>query len=100
MEASTQRDAAVERAVVDAVECALLAPHVGERFEGTVIDQNEHGVVVQLRRPAIVAPMAGSIALGDRVQVEVRAVDPVARRVELVRSSGAAGRAGGELGPR
>jgi exoribonuclease R len=83
MEAATHRDAGVERAVVNAVECIVLAPHVGERFDGVVVDRNQHGVIVQLRRPAIVAPMAAEVALGDAVEVTVVAVDVPARRVEL-----------------
>ena len=84
MDESTTREARVEHAVVDAVECAVLAGHVGETLEATVIDQNEHGVVVQIARPAIVAPLAVGEPLGTRLGVIVQAVDPIARRVELV----------------
>jgi exoribonuclease R len=83
MEAANRRDHDVERAVIDAVECVVLAAHVGERFDGFVVDRNKHGVVVQLRRPAIVAAMAVDVALGEPVEVTVVAVDPLARRVEL-----------------
>jgi exoribonuclease R len=83
MQDATRREHAVDRAVVDAVECAVLAPHVGERFEGFVVDRNSHGVVVQLRQPAIVASMDVQIALGEAVEVTLTAVDPLTRRVEL-----------------
>ena len=83
MEVATHRDAGVEGAVVNAVECIALASHVGERFDGVVVDRNQHGVVVQLRRPAIVAPMAAHVALGESVEVTVVAVDVAARRIEL-----------------
>jgi exoribonuclease R len=83
MDVATHRDAGVEGAVVNAVECIVLAPHVGERFDGVVVDRNQHGVIVQLRRPAIVAPMAAHAALGEAVEVTVAAVDVPARRVEL-----------------
>jgi exoribonuclease R len=83
MQAATRRDASVERAVVDAVECAVLANRVGEQFDGIVVDRNKRGVVVQLRSPAVVAPMDADVALGEPVSVTLVAVDPIARRVEL-----------------
>jgi exoribonuclease R len=83
MEEATERDARVEHAVIDAVECAVIAGHVGERFDATVIDESDRGVTVQIARPAIVAPLDAHPPLGSDVAVEVRAVDPVARRVEL-----------------
>ena len=83
MEVAMHRDAGVEGAVVNAVECIVLASHVGERFDGVVVDRNQHGVVVQLRRPAIVAPMAAHAVLGESVEVTVVSVDVAARRIEL-----------------
>jgi exoribonuclease R len=83
MQVANHRDAAVDRAVVDAVECAVLANRIGEQFDGVIIDHNKQGVVVQLRNPAVVAPMNADVALGDAVRVTLVAVDPVRRRVEL-----------------
>jgi len=83
MDESTTREARVEHAVVDAVECAVLAGHVGEHLEATVVDENEHGVVVQIATPAVVAPLPTRLTLGTRTEVVVKAVDPVARSVEL-----------------
>ncbi len=85
MKVATHRDAAVERAVVDAVECAVLATRVGEQFDGTIVDRNKQGVVVQLRNPAVVASMNADLALGESVAVRLVAVDPIRRRVELAR---------------
>jgi exoribonuclease R len=84
MEESTGREARIEHAVIDAVECAVLAGHVGERFDATVIDEHDHGVVVQIPKPAVVAPLAAQRPLGAKVAVVLEAVDPVARRIELV----------------
>jgi hypothetical protein len=39
MQQANQRAAAVERAVVDAVECAVLAPSVGRHFDGVVVER-------------------------------------------------------------
>jgi len=83
MEAANRLDADVERAVVDAVECAVLAGHIGERFGAVVIDQNRTGIVVQLSGAAIVAHMDEDLPLGQHIDVIVAAVDPVARHVEL-----------------
>ena len=83
MEQSTQRSARIERAVIDAVECAVVEHRIGERFAGVVVDKNTHGVTVQLREPAIITPVAIDRALGDEVELTLVAVDPVARRVEL-----------------
>ena len=80
MQVATHRDAAVERAVVDAVECAVLTARVGESFDAVVLDRNKQGVVVQLRNPAVVATMAADLPLGDSVAVTVVAVDPIRRR--------------------
>ena len=56
---------------------------IGEQFDGVVVDRNKQGVVVQLRNPAVVAPMDADVALGATVRVTLVAVDPVRRRVEL-----------------
>jgi len=88
MQEANRREAAVDRAVVDAVECAVLAPHVGERFDGFVVDRNSHGVVVQLQRPAIVAPLPAKLPLGKPVEVTLVSVDPMTRRVELAPAPG------------
>jgi exoribonuclease R len=88
MEHATHRDAAVERAVIDAVECAVLQDKIGCTFEGVVVDGNERGVIVQLREPAVVAPLEARVPLGDTIEVELVAVDLVARRVRLAMMSG------------
>lgn len=83
MEIATRHDADIERAAVDAVECAVLAGHVGQRFHAVVIDNHDHGVIVQLPRPAVVAPLNAHLPLGSPVDVVLAAVDPIARRIEL-----------------
>jgi exoribonuclease R len=83
MQVANHKDAAVERAVVDAVECAVLAARVGERFDATVLDRNKQGVVVQLHSPAVVASMDADLPLGQSISVTLVAVDPIRRRIEL-----------------
>jgi exoribonuclease R len=86
MERATRHQATVERAVIDAVECAVLAGHVGETFDAVVVDRRRSGVVVQLIRPAVVATLPVSVPLGDEMRVRVESVDPVARSVVLVQA--------------
>ena len=86
MQVATRREHAVDRAVVDAVECVILLPHVGEQFAAFVVDRNKQGVVVQLRRPAIVAPVAAQLPLGDPVEVTLVAVDELTRHLDLAPS--------------
>jgi exoribonuclease R len=88
MERATRHQATVERAVIDTVECGVLAGHVGETFDGVVVDTRRSGVVVQLRRPAVVAPLPASVPLGDEVRVRVEAVDPESRSVLLAPAPG------------
>ena len=84
MTAASRHSSGVERAVVDAVECVVLSGHVGEDFDAVVVDTHEGGVVVQLAQPAVVAPLPAKVELGRRLKVRVVAVDPVARRVQLI----------------
>jgi exoribonuclease R len=83
MEAVTRHAAAVERAVVDAAECIALTGHEGERFEGVVVDRRDHGAVVQLADPAVVAGVDADLDLGAEVIVRLVSIDPVARRLEF-----------------
>ncbi len=78
------RAGALDRAVVDLLESLVLASAgAGETFHGVVVDHRRSGSVVQLREPAVVAIVAGELALGSEVAVRVRSADPVARNVEL-----------------
>jgi exoribonuclease R len=83
MQQAKERESRIEHAVIDAVECAVLAGHVDQRFEATVVDQRENGVIVQISAPAVVAPLAADLPLGEHVRVALAAVDPVGRRLDL-----------------
>lgn len=78
-----QRDGALERAMVDYVEAVVLRGHVGEVFEGIVLAHNRTGARVQLRDPAVVAPIADQPPVGDVVRLRLESVDPEERRVEF-----------------
>ena len=70
---------AVERACVDLVEALVLAPHVGERFPATVIDDHE----VQLAEPAVRARCEGDVEPGVELTVRLVEADPARRQVRF-----------------
>ena len=84
MAESGRRDSAVERAVVDLVEAAVLESRVGSTFEGVVVQLREGGGLVQLVDPAVLAFCAGTgLELGSEVRVRVAVADVTTRKVEL-----------------
>jgi exoribonuclease R len=83
MARATARAGAVDRAVIDAVECAVMAQRVGDEFAGVVVDRNQHGSVVQLDEPAVITHVDAVVELGRDVRVRLLTVDTVHRRLEL-----------------
>lgn len=78
MARGAQRSAAVDRACTDLVEAAVLAPHVGEVFDGVALDDR----TVQLRQPAVVARTADAdLPEGEEVRVRLEDVDLTSRSV-------------------
>ena len=71
---------ALERACVDLVETEVMATHVGETFEGGVVETAKHGGVVQLRTPPVRARCDGEgLLLGARIDVRLVTADPATR---------------------
>ncbi|MER6320160.1 RNB domain-containing ribonuclease [Streptomyces sp. NPDC001581] len=72
----------VERESVDLVEAAVLKDRVGETFEATVIDVNDHEPLVgtvHLEDPAVVGRIESAtlaLPLGDRIRVRLTEADP------------------------
>jgi len=60
---------------LDAVEAAVLAPRVGEIFDGVVIAQNKSGSVVQLLDPAVTAECSGHTPNGTSLKVKLVQAD-------------------------
>jgi exoribonuclease R len=89
MSDSGRRAAAYEGAVVDLVETALLAPHVGERYDGVVVEVTEKDPrrgTVSLSEPAVEAPIRsanGELPLGTEVSAELTRADLDERKVEF-----------------
>ena len=78
MSAGLRRARAVERAVVDLVEAALLAGREGECFEAVVIDDE----LIQLREPAVRGRIgSGCPPPGTEVRVRLDSADPASRAV-------------------
>jgi exoribonuclease R len=86
MAAADHRAHALEKACIDLVESVLLAPHVGETFEASVVDRNHHGGVVQLRNPPVRARCDGDgLPLGERIEVRLEKADPATRTLVFAR---------------
>ncbi len=84
MEATTRRQRALERAVVDLVEAVVLRGRRGERLRAVVTARRGDGVVVQVTDPAVVTRVtADGLRPGDEIEVRVGDVDVDERRVEL-----------------
>lgn len=71
MMAGVRRAAAVDRECIDAVEAAVLAPHLGEEFEAVGLDER----TVQLADPAVVARSMGPVKVGQRQRVRLVKAD-------------------------
>ena len=82
MDAANRHERAIERAVVDFLEAALLAPRVGEAFAAVVTGAGRGRATVQLREPAVLAAVdEASLAPGSEVRLRLDAADLVARTV-------------------
>jgi exoribonuclease R len=78
MDTADSREGAVERAVVDLAEAALLAGREGEAFAATVTDRDERGARIQLHDLPILARVdAHRVAGGQEVRVKLASADPV-----------------------
>jgi exoribonuclease R len=65
----------LEHRSIDAVEAAVLAPRIGETFDGVIIAQNKSGAVVQLLDPAVTAECTGHTATGTSLKVKLVQAD-------------------------
>ncbi len=79
MAAGGRAAGALERACVDLVEALVLAPHVGERFPATVIDDHE----IQLAEPAVRARCEGELEPGKELIVRLVEAEPARRHVRF-----------------
>jgi exoribonuclease R len=91
MQSSGHRASRYEHAILDLAEAAVMAPRVGQVFDGAIVDTERDDAckgVVMVRRPAIEARVGGdgALPLGEDVKVRLVEADPARRstRFELV----------------
>ncbi|WP_296665465.1 RNB domain-containing ribonuclease [Demequina sp.] len=75
-----RRAAAVDRACIDAVETAMLAPHVGEEFDAVALDSD----TVQLASPPVLGRATGTLHAGRRIRVRLTEAGERGVRFEAV----------------
>lgn len=86
MDVAEARESAVDRAVIDLAETALLAGHEGETFAAVVTDLDERGARIQLCDRAVVARVdAHRVASGDDLRVKLVEADPIKRILRFER---------------
>ncbi len=90
MQASGHRAHQYERAVLDLVEATVLAPSVGEVFDGAIVEvaaADPHKGVVMVREPAIEAALSGAapLPLGQEVRAKLVEADPQRRLTRFER---------------
>ncbi len=88
MAAADQRAGRYEAAVIDLAEALVLAPHVGDTFEGSIVEvdgENRHHGTAMLHALAIEAPVSAGrdLPLGDVVRLRLDVADPDAREIRF-----------------
>ncbi|MBC7292041.1 MAG: RNB domain-containing ribonuclease [Actinotalea sp.] len=86
MAASDRLAGALERAVVDAAEAALLADRLGEELEAVVVDADDDGAagLLQVLAPPVLARATGrGLEPGATVRARLTVADPVERQVRF-----------------
>ena len=87
MQGSAQRAGRFERAVIDLAEALVLAPRVGDAFEGSIVEveKDKSRGVAMLRDLAIEAPVQGDapLPLGEAVTLRLVEADPETRKVRF-----------------
>lgn len=82
MAEGTGRANKYERGAVDIIEALILEPHVGENFDGVIVDVNEKGGRgdFQLADPAVHARIeGGDLPLGESVTARLASAEPARR---------------------
>jgi exoribonuclease R len=84
MREGTDRGNRLERAIVDAVEAAVLAPMIGREFDALVVDVWKGGRgEVAIRSPAVIAPCDGATVLGSSVRVRLEEANAATRTIRF-----------------
>lgn len=91
LQSSARKAHQYENAILDLVEAGLLSQHVGEVFDGVVVEVSEKDPAcgsVTVQEPAVEAPVvsgdrSAALPLGTRVRVRLTAADLATRKVEF-----------------
>jgi exoribonuclease R len=88
MAAADQRAGRYERAVIDLAETLVLAPRVGDTFDGSIVEvdgENRHHGTAMLHALAIEAPVEGDhdLPLGETVRLRLELADPATRTIRF-----------------
>ena len=83
MAESSRRAGALERECVALMEAVVLRDAVGQEFDAVVVEINGKGGTVQLAEPAVRAPFAGELPLGEPVRVRLAEADVERRSVRF-----------------
>ncbi len=86
MNAADSREGAIERAVLDLAEAALLKGREGEVFRAVVTDRDEKGARIQLSEVPVVARVdTRGVASGETLMVRLLSADAVRGEVRFER---------------
>ncbi len=86
MNAADAREGAIERAVFDLAEAALLADRTGEVFRAIVTERGESGARLQLVEEPVVARVdTRTVAAGDEIHVRLVKADTIRGEIEFER---------------
>ena len=98
MQAADHRARQYQRAIIDLTEAVVMAPRIGDTFDGAIIEvtgnansrgrpgiDDAHGGTVMLREPAIEAHVsaASELVLGADVTVQLVEADPARRAIRF-----------------
>ncbi|MCB1029214.1 MAG: RNB domain-containing ribonuclease, partial [Microthrixaceae bacterium] len=78
-----RRSSSVDRAVVDLLEAAVLAPRVGDEFPAVVLSHGRGGLRVQVTEPPVIADASGKADDGQAVRVRLTRADPLERETRF-----------------
>jgi exoribonuclease R len=88
MAQSDERGNRVDNAVNNLAEAVLLASRIGELFDAVIVDEDNHGPVMQIADPAILARVhAARVTPGDDIRVRLVAADVEKRTIDFQRVS-------------
>ena len=90
MSSAGHRSSAVDHAIVDLMEAAVLTHRIGEVFDATVISRSKAFSTIQIHEPAVIATITDPADLGSTIRVRLDAADVAGPTVRFTAVSGTA----------